>query len=346
MDKIWWEKLNSPSRFILDAADLLSSGKSVVLILPENLPWAKTMRNVFAGRLESNFSGTRTVHVVKAEKISGEPQEYVMKNFCGTKGGFRPFHEKAYPKFLAERTGIALNSSCLWIRNASKTQAEKWFAFIADYHSFLKGKSGGVFILEAGEDFFTKKLGVEILSYAQKISDYDSFAFNIFIAAEFGKENPLMKQYLAELVTQLTRGDVEFGAACIKQSETFLKNPAAVFENILCSGKFKSAKTPEDIDQAIWLTQLKLIFPLVENFRRKFIKQYENQIKDTPPFYSAPEEVEIGQLYGQFTNRRKFLNSADADDLEMYREVRNKLAHLTPLTFDDLQKIFEKNSQR
>ena len=139
---------------------------------------------------------------------------------------------------------------------------------------------------------------------------------------------------------------MEFAAACIGRSEDFLKAPDAAFENILREGKFTSRKTNDDIDQAIWMTQLKLIFPLVENFRRNFIKRYEQQIKDTPPYYPVPEEVEIGYLYGQFNQRRWLLNANDADDLEFYREVRNKLAHLTPLTFDYLQKVFEKNSRR
>ena len=87
--------------------------------------------------------------------------------------------------------------------------------------------------------------------------------------------------------------------------------------------------------------------------RKKFSQGHTKGI--TPPYgykcqndkwVIVPEEVEIGYLYGQFNQRRWLLNQNDADDLEFYREVRNKLAHLTPLTFDYLQKVFEKNSRR
>ena len=343
MDKIWWEQLNGPSRFIRDAAGHLTNGKSVVLCLPEHVPWLETMRTVFEKRLRK--SGTLSVEVVYAENIS-EPPEYVFDEFCSDKDGFRPYKKGAYAKFLAERTGIALNSSCIWIRNAAPAQVEQWLAFIADYHNFLGGKRGGVFLLERQGDFHFNKAGVEVLSYAQRISEYDSFAFNIFIAAEFGKENHLMKQYLAELVSALTEGDVEFGAACIRRGETFLKNPVLVFENILSTDSFKSHKSAEEIDRAIWMTQLKLIFPLVETFRRNFVKKYELTIRNTPPSYpTAPEELEIGNLYGLFNLKRCLLEERDADDLEFYREVRNKLAHLKNLPFDELQKIFDKNSR-
>lgn len=339
--KIWWEDLNGPRRFLLETAEFLSGGKSVVLCLPKSVPWLNIMRDVLEKLL---CKGTQTINVVDAENISAEPQEYVLKNFCANKDGFRPYNKKAYAKFLAESTGITLNDSCIWIRNAAPAQIDSWFAFIADYQSFLNGKRGGVFLLEAN-DHWNVKSDVEILSYSKKISQYDSFAFNIFAAADFGNENHLMKQYLAELVSALTEGDVEFGAECIKRSNDLLKNPDEVFEDILWEGKFTSGKSTDDIERAIWMTQLKLIFPLVETFRRNFIRQYEDQIKNTPPYISAPEEVEIGQLYGLFNQRRWLINENDADDLEFYREVRNKLAHLRTLPFDELQKIFEKNSR-
>jgi len=340
--KIWWEDLNGPRRFLDDTAENLSAGKSVVLCLPYRVPWLNTMRDTLEKFLRK---GTQTIKFIDAEKILSEPQEYVLKYFCANKDGFRPYSKKAYAKFLADSTGIALNDSCLWIRNATSAQVDEWFTFIADYQNFLNGKRGGVFLLEADENFIGKA-GVEIFSYADKISDYDSFAFNIFAASDFANKNHLMKQYLAELVSALTEGDVEFGAECIDRSEDFLKNPVKTFDDIFWEGKFTSGKSIEDIEQAIWMTQLKLIFPLVETFRRNFIRRYEEQIKNTPPFYSAPEEVEIGQLYGQFNQRRWLLDPNDADDLEFYREVRNKLAHLSTLTFDELQKIFEKNSRR
>ena len=340
--KIWWEDLNGPRRFIRDAADKLLNGRSVVLSLPEHVPWVETMREVFERRLSK---GTQSIKVIDAENILEEPQEYVLREFCENRDGFRPARKGAYAKFLAERKGISLNSSCIWIRNATPAQVTEWVTFIADYHNFIKGKKVGVFLLEAG-NYWSGKSGVEIFSYADRISNYDSFAFNIFTAADFGNENHLIKQYLAELVSALTEGDMEFGAACIERSNDFLKNPSVVFENILSAGKFTSPKTPDDIEQAIWTTQLKLIFPLVETFRRNFIKKYDERIKNTPPYYPAPEEVEIGQLYGLFSNRAWLLSSSDLEDLEMYREVRNKLAHLGTLSFEELQKIFEKNSRR
>lgn len=341
--KIWWEDLNGPRKFLDDVSKKLSGGKSVVLSLPEHVPWFDIMHNALDKLLRR---GTQSIEVIDAPKIS-EPQKYVMKEFCDNKDGFRPFNKKAYAKFLATRTGIALNNTCLWIRNADEEKAAQWFSFMSDYHECLNGKRGGVFLLETSNFNFVSKRGVEVLFYEKHISDYDSFAFNIFTAADFGNENRLMKQYLAELVSALTKGNVEFGSACIERRSEFLRDPHEVFGKILHEGKFSSTKTDDDIDQDIWTTQLKLIFPLVETFRRDFIKRYEDEIRGRIPFHTgALEELEIGALYGLFINKREWISANDIADLEFYREVRNKLAHLKTLPFDELQKLFDKNSAR
>ena len=75
--KIWWEDLNGPRRFLVEAAEKLSGGQSVILSLPERVPWLDTMRDVLEKLLRK---GTQTINVVDAEDISSEPQEYVLEN--------------------------------------------------------------------------------------------------------------------------------------------------------------------------------------------------------------------------------------------------------------------------
>lgn len=339
---IWWEDLSGPRRFLVDTAKKLSAGKSVVLALPTCVPWIDTMRLTLEKLLRR---GTQSIKVISADKISVEPPKYVLDEFCANKDGFRPFNKKAYAKFLAERTGIALNDTCLWIRNADDKKIKQWHTFIADYHEALKDRRGGVFLLEVAGDFNDNRRGVEVIAYDKIISDYDSFAFNIFTAADFGNENSLIKRYLAELVSALTKGNVEFGSTCIERRNDLLNDPHATFDNLLREGKFSTDKTPEDIDRDIWMTQLKLVFPLVENFRRYFVRRYETEIRTAIPFHSGtPEELEIGALYKIFNNKRWLLVGNDGDDLELYRESRNKLAHLNTLPFDVLKKIFDKNA--
>mgnify|MGYP007101892484 CR=1 FL=1 len=335
--EIWWRQITGARNFLNKVANALANGKSAVICLSEATPWLDDMREILREFLNKKFGGIKAVYEVNAASMELAPAIFVFENFCSEdiKSEFIPFGENAHVKFLAERDDITLNNACLWIRDATE-QADSWYHFIADYHKALRGRRKGIFLLEANSDFsLTGKADIEIFSCAQEISDYDCYAFNIFIAAEFGKGDKFIKRYLAELVSNTTGLDVEKGAECIKCGGDFLKNPSKFLEN----------KSREEIDRTIWTTQLKLLFPLLEIFRRDFVKKYEPLIEKLLPFemssgkkIDSPDEAELGDLYSILGGQN--LPQNDWEDLKIYRDARNKLAHLSTLTLEEVQQIF------
>ena len=336
--EIWWRQITGARNFLNKVSNALANGKSAVVCLSEATPWLEDMREILREFLNKKFGGIKAVYEVNAASISLEPAAFVFENFCSDdiKSEFIPFGENAHVKFLAERDDITLNDICLWIRNAT-TQADSWYRFIADYHKCLRGRSKGIFLLETGDDFaLAGRTDVEVFYCADEISDYDCFAFNIFLAAEFGKGDKFLKRYLAELVSNTTGLDVEKGAECIKCGGDFLRSPQKFLEN----------KSREEIDRAIWTTQLKLIFPLLEIFRRDFVKKYQPLIEKLLPFemssgkkIDSPDEAELGDLYSILGGQN--LPQNDWEDLKIYRDARNKLAHLSTLTLEEVQTIFK-----
>ena len=337
--EIWWRQITGARNFLDKVANALANGKSSVICLSNSTPYYENMREILREFLNKKFGGIKAVREVNAADISLEPATFVFENFCSDdiKSEFIPFGQNAHVKFLAERDDIALNNICLWIRDASTPQAQIWYNFIADYHKFLRGKAKGIFLLETGDDFaLTGRNDVEIFYCADEISDYDCFAFNIFIAAEFGKGDKFLKRYLAELVSNTTGLDVEKGAECIKCGADFLKNPQKFLEN----------KSREEIDREIWTAQIKLIFPLLEIFRRDFVKKYQPIIEKLLPFEMSsgkkidlPDEAELGDLYSILGGQN--LPQNDWEELKIYRDARNKLAHLSTLTLEEIQTIFK-----
>ena len=335
---IWWRQITGARKFLDKTARALASGKSAVICLTETTPWLDDMRMILREFLNKKFGGTKAIHEVDAAAVK-EPEVFVFENFCSdsVKFEFIPFGAKARVKFLAERNDIALNNTCIWIRDATKAQAEQWLSFVGDYNNFLRGRSKGIFLVETDANLgLSGKADIEIFSFANEVSDYDCFAFNILIAAEFGKGDKFTKRYLAELVSNATELDVESGAECIKCGSDFLKDPQKFLEN----------KSREEIERAVWTTQLKLIFPLLEIFRSDFVKKYERQIEKLLPFemtsgkkIDAPDDAELGDLYSILGGQN--LPQNDWEELKTYRDARNKLAHLTPLTLEEIQMIFK-----
>ena len=321
MSDIWWRQITGARKFLDKTARTLAGGKSAVICLSETTPWRDDMRKILREFLNKKFGGTKAVHEVDAAAVA-EPEVFVFENFCSdsVKFEFIPFGAKARVKFLAERNDIALNNTCIWIRDATKAQAEQWLSFIGDYNNFLRGRSKGIFLVETDANLgLSGKADIEIFSFANEVSDYDCFAFNILIAAEFGKGDKFTKR-----------------AECIKCGSDFLKDPQKFLEN----------KSREEIERAVWTTQLKLIFPLLEIFRSDFVKKYERQIEKLLPFemtsgkkIDAPDDAELGDLYSILGGQN--LPQNDWEELKTYRDARNKLAHLTPLTLEEIQMIFK-----
>ena len=159
-----------------------------------------------------------------------------------------------------------------------------------------------------------------------------------------------MKQYLAEMVTKLVGGDLELGAACLRRAEEFLREPREIFKTV--SAEEKRTHSEEDIDFAVWFTQLKLTFPLIETFRRNLIKRYHDAIAKALPYDTdygeriyQPKQAELGVLCRLASEYRMRFDKPDWDELLYYRDVRNNVAHLGILSFEELQTLFDKNSR-
>lgn len=331
---IWWRQITGARNFLQKTADALTNGKSAVICLAENTPWLNKMREVLTDFLQKKFGGRKTVRKIDASTVD-KPDIFVFENFCSedVQAQLIPIDEDAYVKFLANCTDSDLNDACVWIRGANKNQAADWYAFVADYRKF---GGEGIFLVETGADCdLVGKAGVEIFSAEDEISEYDCFAFNMFIAAQFGKGDKFTKRYLAELAANATGLDVERAAECIKLGNGFLKNPAAVLMN----------KTVDEVNRAVWVTQLKLIFPQLEIFRRDFVTKYESQIKNRLPYAVSDrkticeaDEAELGDLYAIFVGGWD-IEPHDWAKLKDFRDARNKLAHLETLTAEQVQTL-------
>lgn len=90
----------------------------------------------------------------------------------------------------------------------------------------MGNKVGGVFLLEVhDESLLTRGRELKTLSYDRMIGPYDRFIFNMLAASEFRGQSALMKQYLAELVSNVVGNDIELSAKCISMGERFIPDP-------------------------------------------------------------------------------------------------------------------------
>ena len=160
-----------------------------------------------------------------------------------------------------------------------------------------------------------------------------------------------LRPYLAEVVSSVCGDDVELCAACVLRGMDFLSSPVQTINDVIENGHRSDGecyffnKSEEEITVSIWESQLKYIFPLIESYRKYFIKRYFKEIKNVLPISNSygekvtnPEDVEIGTLFYLVERDDIFIYSTEYNELERYR---NKLAHMSVLENEEVEAILK-----
>ena len=195
------------------------------------------------------------------------------------------------------------------------------------------------------------KRGIKQYLFDDYINEYDRLVFSVLASSSL-KEDPLLKNYLAELVATVIGNDIELCAECLKRYHDFLLNPKALIDDIIKNYKnsnnesYVFNKSEDEITHCIWLAQIKTMYPIIETFRGKFIEKHAAIISAELPIasaygelYTEPKDVELGTLIFMAGNRKIYLNSQEYDILKIYKDARNKLSHLTILSLQEIHQL-------
>jgi hypothetical protein len=341
---IWWENIINAKIFIDSVVDAVSKHESVVMCLPKDIPWEATMREILMSRIREVAHDKSITEIFDI----GEPvANHLFKACC--KEDLRIMHRGSvhYAEFMAQKEESTIHSKIIWAKNVAEDNVSEWVDFMSIYNQKLaKHISPGIIIAEVrGCDLtFTGSKNVRYISYDDMVSDYDVYSFATLLAAE-AKCKYYLRQYLADMTAQVCGNDVELVAECIVRWEDFLKNPRDTLNKIYKKARrsngtsFEQEFSNDDINRRIWRAQVRHIFPELENYRIDFI---EKHIDDIQRLDIGDEPVELGNLYYYVRHRQINVSTEEKDELKVYYDGRNKLAHLTNISFKDIQTILGK----
>lgn len=350
MQNVWWDQIKKARAFVEEIADNAISGRSLVVNFPESIPWPNELLD--------------SVEAILREKMpeycltdlgcpTEEPEHLMLERFCRreTRATYR--RSVGAAKFLASVSESPLHSSFVWVHIASEEMMRKWITFASEYiQSTPKGRERGVFIFETrGQKSFSKIKNVSLLNWIDSIDSYDIYTFCALSSSEISIPSYL-RPYLVELASVICGHDVELGQACVDAGGRFMENPSLELQAI-CRDYTRSNgdpfflnANPEQISALIWEAQLRIVFPMIEKYRSRFVQQHAGKITACLPTVDRDgreicglKEVELGiiiRLVGEGTL------SIPPDDyalIDYLRKKRNDLAHLTPIAFSDIQQI-------
>ena len=349
MESIWWNQVTNAVKYVSDIREALLEEKSILLKYSQGMPWRECFEETVRESVKIQNSEKKFVDIVTTD----EPGDYLLNEFCKKekRAEYRP--SKGYAKFFAESDDIVLHDRYLWVQINSEDCLDKWMSFVGDYIKERdKKKNCAVFILEwAGSGNVPVKKGIKSLSFDEYIGEYDRIVFAVLASSSI-KDNAFIKSYLAELVSNVTGNDIELAAYCIQYSKQFMENPSAyirltVDERLRSDGShFLYNKNFEEIKHLIWLSQIKIVYPFLEEFREDFVQKHQAALSKQLPIqasygetYDDPKDVELGTLMYMVGSGHLPLNSSEYEKLKRFKDARNKLSHLSVLDIAEIKAL-------
>ena len=348
MSQIWWNQVTNAVRYVSEITDSLLDEKSILIKHTSSMPWKNDFEDCVRNTISEQNSDKRFEDILPTDN----PGDYLLNEFCKKekRATFRP--SKGYAKFLAESDDIVLHDRYLWVQIENLDSLEKWTNFVSEYIQERGKRTKAVFVLDVASDInVSSKRGVKQYFLGDYIGEYDRIVFAVLAASEIN-ECSFIKSYLSELVANICGNDIELCNQCISQHVKFMCEPYALIKQI-CTDLSRSDGQPfafslsdEEVDHLIWQSQIKTIYPYIEEYREEFVRKYSKDIDLQLPIsasygevYNDPNDVELGTLKYMADNNLIRLSSAEYEKLKRFKNARNKLSHLTYLTMEEIKAI-------
>ena len=342
-NSIWWTKISNSSRLIQDITDELISRKSVILCIGNEIPFYDEFRAVLMDKLSRN-DARNTVTEIYLEENFDDVGEYFLGKYCSpdVRSGYFPRKNYSAASYLSECTGFQLNGSIVWIRNIQQNNIDGWCKFIKDYDDQNANIGKAIFLLEI-ENYsghHVKSKNCKVISADKYYSEFDYYVYCFLLASEIKSCNDEMKRYIAELVCKLCCGKVELCPEMFKYGLDVAKNPYVSVKAVLG----KDALPKNEITATVWQVQNKLIFPVLEQFRRNLVENHKCEIGNHLPFYAPygkkitdPFDLDLGNLKKMYKDKSISLSPEEEEIMSNFIKIRNNLAHMKPIKFDYLK---------
>ncbi|MGN0650755.1 MAG: hypothetical protein ACI4KM_09990 [Oscillospiraceae bacterium] len=341
----WWNRLVNSVRFLDDVKDILMDRRSVIMSFGDDIPWLDIMVYTLEQQL-SFMTDTRSFEAHDASKIKDEPGKYLFEHFCSEaeRNKYWPGRDKSYERFLATNNITTLNHRIICVTGLNSGNAAAWLKSVTEYLENRDSEERGVFILITQGVNANESQLIGKAEYSDYVSDYDCLMLCLTLLAS-AKCSSLQKQYISEIASNIADNNVEIAGLLAAGGQALAADPFGTASEILRDNDISIPSLGERVENAVWESQIKLVFPRLEDFRRALVQKYYGKIQQHLPITSSSgevvdkaSEVEIGQLYF-ICGKHKILDKPEYDRLKIMREARNRLAHRDVLTYDSLLEL-------
>ncbi len=330
---IWWEQLGASRRFLDEITRCLEAAESVILQIPEKMPWRSRFYSLIDLR-KAGFSGERQMQRLEWQP-GAEPGAFVLERLCSPLVRADYFPGQTYAEYLGGRGDILLCDYYVWITGVSaREDIGHWADFVTQYEICAEAlPKRAVFVVEYSGPACLMGAAT-CLPYTLELADRQVFCLEL--AAALGSTPH--RELQAELALRVGGDDPELAALLLSAGDAFVQNPVRTARE-LTADRLRSdrsrfeAKSEEQIVSAVRKAELVLLFPILEQWRFELVTRHEEKLRQYLPIKDSngqkveePRDLELGTLY-HIAARNHVLPKAEYEQLKLCRSVRNRLAH-------------------
>lgn len=364
--EFWWSHITGSNMVVSNVVESLLAKSTVVLEVPEDLPWRQEMRRV----IERDFRDKSHLmeHIVEiidaADECQGEaPGAFLLEHYSPSREirlGYRARSKKTIQDYIKEN-GV-LKNRVVWVKGLTGAQTTAWMNFCREYnHGSLED---GLFVLEVhGNVVKQPSKWLNHVRYLDTVTNYDVQLFNSFVLDIDVSLTPNWKKYIATAVAVLCDTDAEIAELMLQPEDLKTVSFISLVEELAddpyyakrganaSSGhlfSFFRSGDLQEIERRLWKAQVQVLFPLIEIERISIIEKYmdvlqdaldNNYVEQYRKQLTSPIEIEFGTLCYMIASGVVYISDRfDRDRIHFLHDIRNELAHAH---FCDTSKVKE-----
>ena len=358
----WWNRITGPNFIVNSVARSLSEGKSVFLLIPDDLPWRAEMRAIIENAYRQDYGNSNVYFspIDVSEECQEEmPGDYILKTFAKkNQTGYRQGSSQSIQSYIINK-GI-LNNRIIWVKGLTNKSTKIWKEFCEAFNS--SSLETGLFVIEINESIkCVDSDHISVINYSSFVNPYDVQLFSQYLLFDNRNYDGRWKEYLSILVSKLCENDGEIAEHIISNYNLKKISMIEIIVKVADQPEFgRRGASPEsnnllrfarqndigEINKRIWAAQLQYLFPIVENIRISIITKVCNQISpylhEVIQFGESVTDVldlEVGSL--DFLIQRHLNDSLLKEKTKVLHDCRNKLAHRSICDLNEIEALMK-----
>lgn len=336
---LWWNYVSGAARYLSDTA--AASANYRVLIV-EEAPYMEHFFCLLQDRLHQ-WDSNLQIDEIRADQwtFDVEVGESLINHYA-SQVDYHPM-DGTRAQFIARNDLLA--GRVLIVRETNRRT--EWIDTAIEYARFSSERNGLLILTYNGHPYLnSSRKGVKLLQWETYVTNYDMQLFASYCIADKPGLSLEMRNYITQLASRLAGTDA---VLCSRLAvEEIAVDAMGLMQRLAHDNVFAGRvfANPQFIQSKIWESQIQIVFPIIERWRRRFIEQYNNEFLSVLPQQddfdkelNTPQDMELRHMWYYYFKLNGFRHSDDERAFWLLYQARNHLAHLEPLYDEDVSNL-------